>query len=102
MSRIETNATKAISLAKNGLDVTVFEKESDCGKRFLGDLQGLENWSSDANVLDDIRKMNIKTNFQCTPFDKIVFTNANDDIELKFKNPFFYLVINKLMTVVYT
>src|SRR3989344_4378448 len=87
----------AIKLAKNGHEVTVFEKKSDCGKRFLGDLQGIENWSSDVDALDDIRKMGIKTDFNSTSFDKIVFTNAKDDIALKFKNPFFYLVKRGVM-----
>lgn len=35
----------AITLAKAGQPVDVFEVENEVGKRFRGDLEGLENWS---------------------------------------------------------
>jgi len=38
--------TAGINLAKNGYEVEIFELRNDCGARFKGDLQGLENWSS--------------------------------------------------------
>ena len=57
----------AINLAKNGYEVKVFEKNKDCGMRFRGDFQGLENWSSPADILTDLTKMNIKTNFWNKP-----------------------------------
>ena len=35
------------------------------GRRFRGDLQGLENWSEKENILDEFKRMNIKINFDC-------------------------------------
>ena len=43
----------AINLAHAGFPVEVFEKRHDCGARFHGDLQGLENWSRPTDALDD-------------------------------------------------
>ncbi len=51
--------TAAINLAESGFKVKVFEKNNDCGKRFHGDFQGLENWSSKEDILDEMNKMNI-------------------------------------------
>lgn len=59
--------TAAINLAKEGYQVTIFEKEKECGMRFNGDFQGIENWSSQVDVLDDLNLMNIKTNFYFDP-----------------------------------
>ena len=43
--------TAAINLAKAGYTVEVYERNSDCGRRFLGDMQGLDNYSSKKDVL---------------------------------------------------
>jgi flavin-dependent dehydrogenase len=55
----------AINLAKAGYKVSVFEKNSDCGLRFNGDFQGLENWTQKIDILDELRLMNININFHC-------------------------------------
>lgn len=85
--------TAAINLAKEGYKVKVFEKNSDCGERFDGDFQGLENWTSETDVLDDLKSMNIDANFYCKPFRKMSFY----DPDMKKKDvvsnkPIFYLV----------
>ncbi|MCA9961149.1 MAG: NAD(P)/FAD-dependent oxidoreductase [Anaerolineales bacterium] len=69
--------TAAINLAKAGYTVNVFEKRSDAGKRFHGDVQGLENWSEPTNVLQDLQRMNIAVNFDCDPFLKQITTNGS-------------------------
>ena len=48
--------TAAIVLAKSGHLVEVFEKNKDCGMRFHGDLQGLENWSEKKMWLKSLKK----------------------------------------------
>ena len=82
----------AINLAKDGYNVDVFEKRSDCGKRFLGDLEGFENWSSSVDILDEIRSMNIKTNFDYHPFKTIHISNGKEVINNTFEKPIFYIV----------
>lgn len=60
--------TAAINLAKNGFNVLIYEKGKDVGSRFNGDFQGLENWSTEEDILDILNKINIKTNFHYKAF----------------------------------
>ncbi len=82
----------AINLAKNGYNIEIFEKRSDCGRRFLGDLEGLENWSSRIDIIDEFRSMNIKTNFDYTPFKKLSVSDGFEVTEINLDKPMFYLV----------
>ena len=50
--------TAAINLAKAGFNVDVFENRDDCGKRFQGDINGLENWSSQVDAISEFESMN--------------------------------------------
>ncbi len=84
--------TAAINLAKDGHRVQVFDSAQTSGKRFSGDLQGLENWTRAQNVIEEIKKMNIETDFYYKAFDKVFLTNCVDEVEVKFKIPLFYLV----------
>lgn len=68
--------TAAINLAQAGYEVNVFEKRKDTGKRFHGDLQGLENWSNNLKVIQELQQMNIQVNFDCDPFYKLITTNG--------------------------
>jgi len=79
-------------LAKAGYPVNVYEKNKDVGMRFNGDLQGLENWSEKTDVLEDLKRMNIKINFDCYPFSKLTVTNCVKSNEVNSKKPLFYLV----------
>lgn len=59
----------AITLAQAGRRVIVHEAQREVGYRFQGDLQGLENWSSDQDVLDMLRGLGISTSFDALPCD---------------------------------
>lgn len=84
--------TAAINLAKAGYDVEVFERNSDCGMRFNGDMQGLENWTEDEDVLQSLKSMGIDSNFETTPFNKVAFTNCVLTEDFKLDKPLFYIV----------
>lgn len=84
--------TAAINLSMAGYDVEVFEKNPDCGARFHGDLQGLENWSTKKDILDELSSMNINTNFDIAPFKKVTFTNCTITEDFSFNRPLLYLV----------
>ncbi|MDZ4140519.1 MAG: NAD(P)-binding protein, partial [Methylotenera sp.] len=57
----------AITLAKAGRHVLVHEAQSEVGHRFDGDFQGLENWSTQQDVLDLLREIGITTEFATLP-----------------------------------
>lgn len=84
--------TAAINLAKAGYNVEVFEKRSDCGMRFNGDMQGIENWCSEEDVLDSMAEMHLDVNFEFTPFRKITFSNCDKTEDFSFDRPLFYVI----------
>ena len=84
--------TAAINLAKAGFNVDVYEKRSDCGKRFNGDLEGLENWSSKIDIRDEFKLMSIKTNFDCNPFRTVNITNGREVLTETLEKPVFFIV----------
>jgi len=55
--------TAAIQLAREGVPVVVHEKRADVGTRFHGDLQAVENWSTPADVLQELARMGIEPTF---------------------------------------
>jgi len=84
--------TAAINLKKEGYNVEVFEKNADCGQRFHGDMQGIENWSRKIDVIADLASKNIEINFDCTPFSNLTLSNCKIDEKFNFDRPLFYLV----------
>ncbi len=82
----------AINLAHNGYNVDIFEKNLDVGSSIKGNLQGLENWSEDQDVIEEFKKMNIKTNFLCEPFNDLRITNSKENWDFSCKRPAFYIV----------
>src|SRR3990172_3775669 len=57
----------AITLARAGRRVLVHEARNEVGARFGRDLQGLENWTSRDDVLEDLRQLGISTGFEALP-----------------------------------
>ncbi len=79
----------AINLAKAGFDVEVFESGSDCGHRFGGDLQGLENTSTNEDALYELKKMNIDINFDFTAFTEIALIGDKKKCLLTNQSPLY-------------
>lgn len=85
--------TAAINLAKSGFDVEVYEKEGDVGCRLNNGFQGIENWTTDEDVLRVLRKMNIRVNFLCAPYKSVdLYSHDFENYRLDLSRPFFYLV----------
>ncbi|WP_048189821.1 NAD(P)/FAD-dependent oxidoreductase [Methanobacterium sp. SMA-27] len=82
----------AINLANEGYIVDVFEKNKDIGSRVQKNIQGLENWSDNQDIIKEFRKMKIKPNFDYEPFKKLRITNNDENWDFYCKRPAFYLV----------
>jgi len=82
----------AITLAKAGYDVEVFEENKDIGKRFHGTLQGLENWSENKDALEKFKKMKIAVDFDYYPFSNLSISNGKNKWDLSCNKPAFYLI----------
>jgi len=61
----------AITLTRHNYDVIVYERKEDCGTRFRGDLQGLENWSSPTDMMAELTSLGITVNFDCASFQRV-------------------------------
>ena len=84
--------TAAINLKNAGWDVEVHERKNYCGKH-TRDFQFLENWTSDENVLEFLKRMNIDVNFYVKPVKKVqIFSPTFKEYDGYSENPLMYLV----------
>lgn len=85
----------AINLAAAGREVHLYERYDAVGKRFQGDLQGIENWTSKENVFNQLSMFglkNLEKYCEITPFKEVSFTNGKNVFQTHSEEPLFYLV----------
>ncbi|MCH2349036.1 MAG: NAD(P)-binding protein, partial [Candidatus Poseidoniales archaeon] len=71
----------AIILADAGREVHVHDIRDDSGARFDGDFQGLENWTSDSDFVDELAAWGIDlSDFKTTDFHTIDLIHPDDEI----------------------
>lgn len=85
--------TAAINLAKAGYEVEIYEAKAKVGSRFAGDLQGIENWSSKKDALEEIQSYGIDINFDYSPAVKnLEVWTLDEKLKLSLDVPGYYLV----------
>jgi flavin-dependent dehydrogenase len=83
----------ALTAARAGREVTVYERRADCGNRFHGDLQGLENWTTRGDVLEELAGIGIAPTFEHAAIREGVFYDAQGrESVVRSDRPAFYLV----------
>tara|TARA_R110002110_G_scaffold167482_1_gene368465 strand:+ start:10452 stop:11588 length:1137 start_codon:yes stop_codon:yes gene_type:complete len=83
----------AITLARAGRQVIVHEARKNVGERFQGDFQGLENWTTERDVLLDLQQSGFTTNFDALPCTSgIVFDHRDREYRIQTAKPLFYMV----------
>ncbi len=83
----------AITFAHAGVPVVVHEAQKEVGHRFGADLQGLENWSTEQDVLDDMRNLGLSTGFAVQPGLRGTAYDAWDNAyPIECPKPLFYMV----------
>ncbi len=83
----------AIVLARAGRTVIVRERHSTVGTRFHADFQGLENWSDERDILEELRLSGIEVNFDCHPVRQgTAFDAWGQDYPIRAERPLYYLV----------
>lgn len=71
----------ATILAQAGRDVHVHDIRADSGARFDGDFQGIENWTSDNDFIDDMRSWGLDPDeFKFTEFHEVDAIDPEDQI----------------------
>lgn len=83
----------AIVLARTGRRVIVREWHNIVGARFHGDFQGLENWSDDGDILDELGAHGIGAGFDRHPvYGGTAMDAWGESYEVRSDKPLFYLV----------
>lgn len=83
----------AITLARAGRSVLVHEAKAEVGSRFDGDFQGLENWSTQEDILDILRGLGISTGFTAMPCHHgYIFDSWGERYDMAGSNTLLYMV----------
>ena len=83
----------AITLARAGRPVVVHEAQCEVGHRFGADFQGLENWTTQRDVLVELRGLGITTEFAALPCASGTAYDAWDrPYPMRSAAPIFYMV----------
>lgn len=83
----------ALTVARGGREATIYERQSEVGGRFHGDLQGLENWTGAGDVLDELAAMGIAPTFDYAAIrEGAFFDSEGREWTLRSGRPAFYLV----------
>jgi flavin-dependent dehydrogenase len=79
--------------ARAGLRAIVHERRSNVGLRLHGDFQGLENWTTDMDVLDELASYGIEPSFEYVPIhEQVCFDPRGHEHLFRSNRPFYYLV----------
>lgn len=83
----------AIALARAGRRVVVREWHDDVGQRFHSDFQGLENWSDERDVLDELADAGIQATFDHHAVLRgTVYDSRGKRYPVQSQKPMFYTV----------
>lgn len=83
----------AIALARAGWPVVVREWHRHVGGRFHGDFQGLENWSDEQDVLEELAAAGIQATFEHHAVSQgTVYDSRGKCYRAQGRQPLFYLV----------
>ncbi len=83
----------AVTVARGGRRAVVHEQRQDVGSRFHGDLQGIENWTTRDDALDELRASGIDPAFGGHPFREAAFYDPEGrEYTCRSPTPMFYLV----------
>lgn len=83
----------ALAIVRAGGSARVFERRTHVGARFHGDFQGLENWSTEVDVLDELSELGIAPTFEHTPFRECVYFGPRGEQHVcRSERPLWYLV----------
>ena len=83
----------ALTVAKQDVRVIVTERHGEVGQRFHGDFQGLENWTTTGDVLDELAAIGIEPTFEHAPFRECVYYDPTGrEYVFRSERPIWYLV----------
>jgi flavin-dependent dehydrogenase len=83
----------ALTAVRAGLGVTVFERADDVGARFHDGFQGLENWTTEGDVLDELGTLGIEPTFEHAACrETVIFDPSGREHVYRSPQPIYYIV----------
>ncbi len=83
----------AIAVTRRGGEAVVYDRRNEVGARFHGDFQGLDNWSTERDVLEELGSLGIEPNFGYTPYREYVLYGPDGrEYICRSSRPLWYLV----------
>ena len=83
----------ALTATRAGRQVIVYERSRDVGHRFHDDFQGLENWTAEGDVIEELGALGIYPTFEHTPVrEAVIFDPHHQAHTFRSPRPLFYLV----------
>lgn len=83
----------ALAAERSGVHAVVYEQRANVGGRFRGDFQGLENWTSEIDVLEELSELGIEPGFEHFAVREAVFFGPDGQEHVyRSARPAFYLV----------
>jgi flavin-dependent dehydrogenase len=83
----------ALTAARAGRAAVVHEQRPDVGARFHGDLQGIENWTTPGDVLEELAPLGVDLSFAAQPCREGAFYDPEGrEYTYRSPEPLFYLV----------
>jgi len=85
--------TAALTAVRAGRHAVVHEQRPDVGARFHGDLQGIENWTTQGDVLNELALLGVDLAFAAHPCREGTFYDPEGrEYTYRSPEPLFYLV----------
>jgi flavin-dependent dehydrogenase len=83
----------SLTISAAGRRAVIYERHEDVGWRFQGDFQGIENWSTDGDVLEELSSIGIESSFEFMPYrEGTIFDPVGREYRYRSAKPLFYLV----------
>lgn len=82
----------ALAIRERGGDVSLYERGADVGERFHGDFQGLENWTTSVDAVEELAGLGIAPGYGWSPFREVTcFAPSGTERRFRAERPLFYL-----------
>lgn len=83
----------ALTVARAGRQAIVYERHADVAGRFHGDFQGIENYSTRGDALEELASAGVEPTFRITPFpEAVLYDDRGREWRYRSSSPLFYMI----------
>ena len=83
----------ALTVARAGRKAVVYERHADVAGRFHGDFQGIENYSTRGDALEELAAAGVDPTFRVTPFSEaVLYDDRAREWRYRSSAPLFYMI----------